>query len=427
MKNFVIVALLLLLTFCKNEVVEPEKEKPGSVTIALDKTNIPDNIVSIRVTVSRNGFEDITQELNLLSDNTAEIQIAELVAGTWHIKIEALDSNNNELYAGESEITINPGEISPLAIRLNPVADNLGGIYIYTTWDDLPFNWFDHPVNPILQKDGSQLDIYGISNSIIFYEDSSYKMWYAGVAEGGKTYIFYATSNNGLTWNKYSNQHVISPGQNSWDGTSVQTGSVIKISDTYYMYYTGFSNENSNWGIGLATSNDGINWQKKAEPILIDDTGWDYQKASTSVLYVNSKYYLFYAGKNPASNNWRIATAISSDGINFEEASQTYSFEPDQDWEGEFTEHPTVFFEDNLFKMIYHAEEGFGIAYSTDGINWTKFSNEPFFTSSKTNSNPNKISYPNIIKTENEYRLYYTGLTSSGIFYISVARKFINQ
>ena len=426
MKKYLLIILLLTLTFCKEETTEPEKEKPGSVTISLDKTNIPDNVVLVKAALTREGFDDLIKELNLLSETVAEIQVEEMVAGKWHLKVEAFDGDDVAIYAGETDIDVKPGEVLPLSLKLTPVVENLGGIYIYTNWDQLPYYWFDQPTNPILQKDGSQYDILGVGEPIVLYENDSYKMWYSGFVEGGTTFIMYATSDDGLTWNKYSNHPVINPGQGTWDGSHVQPGPVIKISGTYHMYYSGFNDQNSKWGIGLATSLDGINWEKKSDPILIDDSGWDYQKVASSILYVNSKYYLFYAGKNPSTNHWRIATAISIDGINFEKSSLTFSLEPTLTWEGEYTGYPSVIYEDNQFKMIYHSVGGFGIAYSFDGINWTKFLEESFFPISQSIASPNQIAYPCLIKTENEYRIYYTGFRQDGEWMVCVARKFMN-
>ncbi|OGU33278.1 MAG: hypothetical protein A2068_11255 [Ignavibacteria bacterium GWB2_35_6b] len=427
MKSLFLVLIFLTLTFCKDEAVEPE-ELPGSLTISFDKTNIPDNIVSVKATVTRNGFETIIEDLNLLSETTAEIQIEELVAGTWHIKIEALDNNDKALYAGESDIEIKPGEITPISINLTPVLENLGGLFINVNWDDLPYNWFDQPTNPILQKDGSQFDNLGVWQPSIIKEETGYKMWYAGVIPGGINYTFYATSNDGLNWTKYSSQPILFPGANgTWDSQHVSPAFVMKESGQYYMYYVGWSDQGSDWGVGLATSQDGINWTKRISPV-ISGLDWDNQIVVNSILKINSIYYMYYSGRASTNATWKIGLATSADGINWTKHYSNPILESTYTWENNGVSYPTIILEDNLYKMIYSggSSPAFGLAYSADGINWVKRLKEPFLTAELTYNN-SRIAYPKIIVTEDEYRLYYSGFDSNNISFICVARKIITN
>jgi len=73
------------------------------------------------------------------------------------------------------------------------------------------------------------------------------------------------------------------------------------------------------------------------------------------------------------------------------------------------------------------ASNGFGFAYSSDGMNWTKDNSNPFFTWENTANGwaDYKIAYPNLIKTENDLRIYYSSISSLGGFYkIGFVRKF---
>jgi len=79
--------------------------------------------------------------------------------------------------------------------------------------------------------------------------------------------------------------------------------------------------------------------------------------------------------------------------------------------------------------MVYmnSSGTGFGFAYSSDGMNWTKDNSNPFFTRENTANGwaDNKIAYPNLIKTGNETRIYYSGISSPGEFFkIGFVRKF---
>jgi hypothetical protein len=96
-------------------------------------------------------------------------------------------------------------------------------------------------------------------------------------------------------------------------------------------------------------------------------------------------------------------------------------------WESGSIGFPTVIYDNGIFKMIYANWIGtcFGMATSTDGIHFTKFSN-PIFTQSNTINGQYSIWYPNYRKFNNVSYLYYTGANSSNELSIRVARNFNN-
>lgn len=75
--------------------------------------------------------------------------------------------------------------------------------------------------------------------------------------------IGHAISQDLINWKELST--ALEPGAgNEWDNLALWTGSVIKKDDLYYMFYTGRNkNTNKKWiqKIGLATSNDLVNWE----------------------------------------------------------------------------------------------------------------------------------------------------------------------
>ena len=82
-------------------------------------------------------------------------------------------------------------------------------------------------------------------------------MWYTGVSGlGGATQIGYATSSDRVTWTKYEGNPVVGTGT-GWEGERVYRPSVLKVSDTYKMWYSGKST-GLDYAIGYATSSDGI-------------------------------------------------------------------------------------------------------------------------------------------------------------------------
>jgi hypothetical protein len=97
---------------------------------------------------------------------------------------------------------------------------------------------------------------------------STYQMWYNGVSYNNWLIkVGYATSPDGISWTKYTGNPVVDVGANlSFDDMWVGTPAVIKRNDIYEMWYSGFCSVSGfdTLRIGYATSSDGITWNKYA-------------------------------------------------------------------------------------------------------------------------------------------------------------------
>ncbi|GAB2857655.1 glycoside hydrolase family protein [Lentzea nigeriaca] len=106
---------------------------------------------------------------------------------------------------------------------------------------------------------------------------------------------------------------VLSGSGGSFDAMHTCDPSLIKVGDTYYMYYTGASRDNHANGssVGVATSKDGINWSRGngGQPILVPSG--DVIRANTygagqqSAIYLDGWVYLLFTdttGYAAASN-----------------------------------------------------------------------------------------------------------------------------
>ncbi|MCD4680998.1 MAG: right-handed parallel beta-helix repeat-containing protein, partial [Bacteroidales bacterium] len=246
---------------------------------------------------------------------------------------------------------------------------------------------------------------------------------------------------------------------------------VIKISDTYQMYY---ADENS---IRYTTSSDGINWSNGTE--ITFTTGPTPAKQNHPwVVYNGSEYKLWYWDSINSSTS-KLYMATSSDGISWAEHSaisitsgMAYSFFYNArviwngtnyegwfdnnggeieyansgnsiDWEtatpcvfngygGAFTP-PCVVKLDDTYYMWFgykavdpepngYSNTGIGYANSSNGINWQiKFS--PIFAINDSGATwRNYRSYtPNVIKEDNTWKIWFTGKSSDGNYAIGYA------
>ena len=435
MKNLILLFLVssLMMWGCSNN----NKDNPvspqnlGKIKLNIDRANAPANVTTVEAILTRDGFDTITESLNLLSDSTADILLDGIAAGTWHLVVNAMDTSNVVLYSGETDVEILAGFTTQINLVLNPTGQGVGSIYLYVTWGTVSsLNWVDYINNPILLPTNNGYDNYGIAQPVVLQIDNQYKMWYMTDAGSGQKYVFYAKSNDGISWNRPFNEPVLFPGSpNTWDSWAVHPGAIIKDGDQYRMYYTGFADPYGQWGIGLATSTDGINWEKYPNPLLYGTSGWEFQIGASSVIKHNGTYFLFYAGRNLPV--YKIGLATSTDGINFTRYSGNPILTNTEDWEEDGVAYPSVILENDQFKMNYMNSTGtaFGFAYSPDGMNWTKDTNNPFFTKDNTANGwaAVKIAYPNFIKLQNEHRIYYSGYNSNNsLFKIGFMRKLRN-
>ncbi len=418
------VVLFFSLTSCSvNNINNPvtSNNAKGNIGLKIDKSTIPSDVVLIRAILTRDGFDEIVSGMSVQDTNSTDIFLNNIATGTWNLNVKAFNSEPVVLYEGSTSVEINVNTTTVVSLVLNPVTNNVGSIYISILWGSPTTGWTDFTSNPILNSQNTNYDTFGVSQPFVIKENNMYKMWYNGLASGGVAYVFYATSVDGIDWNRRASPVLYPGNEGDWDSGRAGPGPVIKIDNTYYMYYHSWQYYSDMWGIGLATSTDGINWTKYPQPVLTGGD-WDYHLMATSIVRKNNLYYMYYSG----GTDYRIGLAISSDGISWTKSSTTPIITPTLTWEQNSTGYPSVIIENGLFKMVYvslSAETSFfGWATSTNGVDWEKQS-FPIYSNTNVNNAFYRIHYPNFVSDENEYKLYYSVYDDQNILHISLATK----
>ena len=185
-------------------------------------------------------------------------------------------------------------------------------------------DWTDYLENPILSPGlAPNWDEWFVVRPFVIHYDNQFIMYYSGRAPSGvpesrySTAIGMATSNDGINWIKYEQNPIISLGSSGeWDDTNIWSGPVLFDSSGYKMWYNGFNGDIER--IGLATSEDGVYWEKYAgNPVLdIGESGqWDeWHVVLGSVIYQDSLYKMWYAGWG---ETWSFGYATSPDGFDW--------------------------------------------------------------------------------------------------------------
>lgn len=212
---------------------------------------------------------------------------------------------------------------------------------------------------------------------------------------------------------------VLKTGKNSWDGTSVYNPNVIFAEGEYKMWYTG---DGGNFNIGHAVSSDGINWIKEeSNPVFRTGPSgsWDGQFVSgTAVIYEDGLYKMWYEGNQFFDRaRSQIGYATSEDGITWEksELNPIISFGTEGEWDDISVKAMSVIADEDGYKMWFSGRGGtpvksqIGYATSTDGINWTKYANNPILVLDDGSWEGIGVNYPRVIKREAGYEMWFTG------------------
>jgi len=250
------------------------------------------------------------------------------------------------------------------------------------------------------------------------YDNSLYKIWWNGHSPGGSTsygdHVWYANSTNGYTWS--SPIVVLRPSPNSADQLHVGAPSVLKVGNTYFMYYTGDQGLNGNSyynSIFLATSLDGVTWNKypnNTNPIPILSTAYDSRATgipSSSVIYYNQTFYMYYWNSSyglTVPGDWTFLST-SNDGIHFSTGRPVFGYQiPARAAEVKYIQSLGVFL------MIYGGwTEGVPVYWSisSDGIHWEHNATNIVQTSKPCSFGPAILGLPD--GTANAQTIVYYG------------------
>jgi predicted GH43/DUF377 family glycosyl hydrolase len=194
----------------------------------------------------------------------------------------------------------------------------------------------------------------------VIKKDNLYHMWYTGQADG-KSWIGYATSLDGKSWKRMSKSPVLSA-EAPWEKSSVMCPSVIWDEKTgiYKMWYSGGEQYEPD-AIGYATSKDGINWNKEhGNPVFRNDptSQWEQAKVTACQVIKEKDYYLmFYIGFRDVDYA-QIGIARSKDGIHqWERHPENPIIRPGNGWDSSAVYKPYAIFDGKQWLLWYNGRK----------------------------------------------------------------------
>ena len=132
-------------------------------------------------------------------------------------------------------------------------------------------------------------------------------------------------------WKPYQNNPIIAPGrEGEWDSWAVMSMTVVKVGETFHLYYEGGLTGCGDLQVGHATSTDGLVWVKDpCNPVLQPGKTGEWDAGATwdpFVIYEDGVFKMWYGGELAGHRDFQCGYAVSKDGTHFAKKQKISNF-----------------------------------------------------------------------------------------------------
>lgn len=274
--------------------------------------------------------------------------------------------------------------------------------------------WIKYENNPVLGG-GKLGTIFDVS---VLKEDMTYKMYCSWRPKGS---VALSTSNDGMNWS-YP-EIVLAPNPDSYWEEDINRPVVVKKDNVYHMWYTGQAEGKRSW-IGYAISDDGINFIRQSdEPALSAEEPWEKVAVMCPHVIWDDQAKIFkmwYSGGEQYEPD-AIGYATSPDGLHWTKYNKNPVFvaNPNNTWEQYKVTACQIVKRKSDYLMFYIGFRDIdyaqiGMAKSKNGIdNWERYSNNPIVYPTPQSWDESATYKPFVIEEKNRWMLWYNGRNNS--------------
>jgi len=205
------------------------------------------------------------------------------------------------------------------------------GIGYYTSEDGL--EWEARAAGPVFRAGEQTFDGFGlVATSGLVTDNGEWRLYLTqlrAAAPRGVTGVAFrvVTADDPLGDWTLDEEPILLPGEpGAWDDAQISDPMVMGIESGYVMYYSGVDRAGMR-RIGLARSRDGVVWDKHAEPILEPSLKWESGVHYPSVVETSTGYAMVYRAPLQGAR-MSLGLAFSEDGVSWSKRA-TPVFEPD--------------------------------------------------------------------------------------------------
>ncbi len=326
---------------------------------------------------------------------------------TWTTQVQvndtAADKNLDEVdcgpvslrvfdYAANADLDRPTGSLDGVIVgiawrdtRLTTPFSSSGGIY-YAASADGGDNWgCNVPVDSEMGQDGHTyyqapptLGLNGKLQAFVAFAHTT-----------GTYRTVFAARGHPTKWRRYGDQPVFSPGTaGAWDDFSVRHPRVFRAAAQYRMWYSG-NQSGGHMQIGRAVSTDGVNWSRDpATPVIQSNQLPPYDSGGVSfpVIIRDAEKYQAWVSGFSGSNYYALYYTSTDGGRTWTAGAAAPVLSPGASgaWDDTHVRPCSVIRNGQTYVMWYWGFDGatgaIGVATSTNGATWTKYSGNPVFS-----------------------------------------------
>jgi predicted GH43/DUF377 family glycosyl hydrolase len=232
------------------------------------------------------------------------------------------------------------------------------------------------------------------------------------------------------TWQRVSDKPIISPQGAGFESAGTFNPSVIKKDGKFVMLYRAQDKKGTS-SLGYASSDDGVNFIRRAEPVMVAET--PYEKGGgvedPRIVKIGRTYYLTYTGYNnvtgtgPQHGDAQLCMATSTDLIHWKRLGVIMPAYKGK-WNVGWTKSGAILTEKikGKYWMYYLADAAgqatqMSVAYSTDLAHWTEALDHPVVASRPNSFDAHVVEPgPAPFMTEKGIFLVYNGADDKDIY-----------
>ena len=176
-------------------------------------------------------------------------------------------------------------------------------------------NFKRNPTNPIFSPTGEwncgraiDAEVFYFKGKYFLYfatRDKDYNIQMQGVATAPAK-----TNFNREDWTQACDEPILNP-ELDWERQCIEGASITRKGNRLFMFYAGAYN-NEPQQIGIATSKDGIHWERiSTEPFLRNGAEGEWNSSESGHPHIftdeDGRTYLFYQGNNSKGKHWYLS------------------------------------------------------------------------------------------------------------------------